>query len=385
MSDESAKSASTNQNVALKRTLQLAVSLAIGAGMFWFAFHDLPVEGKDPATTTFSDRLDFLFAQVANVPLAAHVVYPVLVIVQFVFRSERWRIQANGLSRRKVSASESFAINAVAFTSVFLFPFRLGEFVRPVVGERRGIMPASAGLALSMLERIFDGLVTAGFFVGVLFLIGDSAGRLPDWIHQGKYVAFLFFGGPAIAILLAARWREASVAFWRKLLSLIHEKLADRLVGMLEAFLDGLGCFRSRGAVAAYLGYTIAYWTLNGLSMWILLRMMGIDVSVLAAYFCLSFLVIGVMIPAPPGNIGNFHAFAKEALTLMGVAAAPALAFAFVVHAWQVASLLLWAGFWVLRGDVSLRVVAEAASEDALQAGPADAVVAPARDQAPIA
>lgn len=365
--------ATATKSLALKRTVQLAVSLAIGAGMFWFAFHDLPVEGKAPEATTFGDRIDFLLGQVRNVPWAAHVVYPLLVVVQFIFRSERWRIQANGLSPRKVSVSESFAINAVAFTSVFLFPFRLGEFVRPVIGERRGIMPASAGLALSMLERIFDGLVTAGFFVAVLFLIGDSAERLPEWIHQGKYVAFLIFGGPAIAILLAVRWRKASVAFWRKLLSLIHDKLADRLVGMLEAFLDGLGCFRTRKAVAAYLAYTVAYWTLNGLSMWILLRMMGIDVGVLAAYFCLSFLVIGVMIPAPPGNIGNFHAFAKEALTLMGVAAAPALAFAFVVHAWQVGSLLLWAGFWVLRGDVSLRVVAEAASEaaseDALEPG----------------
>ena len=352
-------------NVALKRAVQLAVSLAIGAGMFWFAFHDLPVDGKAPQDTTFGDRIDFLMSQVARVPWTAHVVYPLLVMVQFVFRTERWRIQAEGVSGRKVARKDAFAINAVAFTSVFLFPFRLGEFVRPVLSERMKIMPASAGLANSALERIVDGLVTAAFFVGVLFLLPDSD-ALPAWIHQGKIIAFLVFGGPAVAILLAAKWRETSVRFWRRVLSVVHQGVADKLVGMLEAFLDGLDCFRTKGALAAYLAHTLAYWALNGFSMWILLRMMNIDVSIMAAYFCLSFLIIGVMIPAPPGNVGNFHAFAKEALTLMGVAAGPALAFAFVVHAWQVGSLLIWTGIWLAVGDISLKNVAEAASEPVL-------------------
>jgi uncharacterized membrane protein YidH (DUF202 family) len=53
---------------------------------------------------------------------------------------------------------------------------------------------------------------------------------------------------------------------------------------------------------------------------------------VLSGFVCLCFLVIGVMLPAPPGNVGNFHAFAKLGLTVSGVAAVPAVIAAVVLH-----------------------------------------------------
>jgi|GEM_PF-720103 len=358
---------------AAKRAVQLLVSIAIGAGMLWFAFRDLPVsaEAQADGVVTFGERLSALYDLIKGIPVGVHLGYFALVVVQFVMRSLRWKLQAEGVSGEKVAVTKALAINAVAFAAVFLFPFRLGEFVRPVLSQRYNIMTASAGLANSAVERILDGLVTSICFAVVLISLGDTA--LPGYVQNAGILAFAAFGGIALSLVLAVVWRDPSIRFWRFVLGNIHETLADKLVGMLIAFLDGLRCFRTFAAFAAYLGLTVGYWLINGAAMWFLLTGMGLTangapITLVIGYFCLSFLIIAVMLPAPPGNLGNFHAFCKESLTLVGVAPGPALAAAIVLHAWQVVSLVVWSGLWLASGQVRLSDVASATRGDAGQA-----------------
>ena len=68
------------------------------------------------------------------------------------------------------------------------------------------------------------------------------------------------------------------------------------------------------------------------------------------------------MIPAPPGNVGNFHAFARTALSVLGVGLAPAVAFAILLHAQTVVALVVAAGAFLISGDVSLSRVRAATS-----------------------
>lgn len=341
------------------RVLQLLVSVAIGAGCLWLAFRDVPL---DEAKTA-----------IARVPWWVHGVYVLSLFAQFVLRSLRWSIQVQGQAGRAPSLKDSLAINAVSFAAVFLIPFRLGELVRPYLGAQRGLMRKSTGLAHSAVERILDGLVTTAFFALVLVLLGEH--KLPDEVRYAGWLGLLIFGGASVVLALAFWSREASERFWRKLIGLLHKGLADKLVGMLGAFLDGVACFRSLGAFFGYVALTVVYWLMNGAAMWVVLWGMGTGAGPLVAYFALCFLVISVMLPAPPGNVGNFHAFAKWALTLLGVAEGPALAYAIILHAWQVATLLVWAGVFVLRGDVSLAKVREATSGEE-DPGLADGAVA---------
>jgi hypothetical protein len=69
----------------------------------------------------------------------------------------------------------------------------------------------------------------------------------------------------------------------------------------------------------------------------------------------MSFLVIGVMLPAPPGNVGNFHAFARLGLVAAGVGAVPAVAVAVIVHALTTACVIAWAALFVVGGGLRLR------------------------------
>ncbi|MCP4504318.1 MAG: flippase-like domain-containing protein [Deltaproteobacteria bacterium] len=362
--DDLASTSKSTTSKVKERAVQAAVSLLIGGGMLWFAFRDLPANEAAMAdgVVTFSERLSSLWEMIAVIPWQQHLLYLSLVIIQFILRSLRWRIQAEGVSGSSIPVRQALAINSVAFAAVFLLPFRLGEFVRPVLSQRHGFMSASAGLANSAVERILDGLVTSVFFAGVLIFLGDRS--LPSYVQNAGVLAFVVFGAIALSLVLAVVWREASIKFWQALLEKIHPILAEKLVGLLVSFLDGLRCFRTFAAFAGYFFITAIYWLLNGAAVWLLLRGMGIEVDLVVGYFCLSFLILAVMLPAPPGNLGNFHAFCKESLMLLGVGAGPALAFAIVLHAWQVLSLLLWSGFWLLTGEVSLGEVAEAASGD---------------------
>lgn len=329
------------------RTIQLLVSLVIGGACLWLAFRNV----------------DFTEARAAieRMPWWGHAVYVAALVFQMWIRSLRWAIQVEGISGHKPPLKDTLAINAIGFASVFLIPFRLGELVRPYISSQRGYMSASAGLANSAVERILDGLVTTACFAIVLVLLGDRG--LPAEVTLGGWGALAIFGGASVTLIVGYRYKRASERFWRRWIGFVHEGLASRLVGMLTAFIDGLACFRTWGAFLAYLGYTVTFWLVNGASMWLVLHLMGTGADVLAAYFTLCFLVMGVMMPAPPGNVGNFHAFAKLGLVLLGVAEGAALAFAVVIHAWQVVVLILWAALFVLRGDVSLARVREATHE----------------------
>lgn len=326
------------------RILQLVVSVIFGGAGLWLAFRDVPLEEAR--------------ASIARVPVWVHLCYLISLAVQFVLRSLRWSMQVRAQSDTAVPVRDSLAINAVSFAAVFLIPFRLGELVRPYLGAQRGYMRKSTGLAHSAVERIVDGLVTTAFFALVLVLLGEQ--QLPDEVRYAGWLGLLVFGGASLVLVIAFWFREASERFWFKLIGLLHAKLAEKLVGMLRAFLDGVACFDSVRGFGGYLLLTVVYWVLNGLAMWLVLWGMGIHAGPLAAYFTLCFLVISVMLPAPPGNVGNFHAFAKWALTLLGVAEGPALAYAILLHGWQVVALVLWAGFFVLRGDISWARVREA-------------------------
>ena len=326
------------------RVLQLVATLVIGGVCLWLALRGVP--------------LDELPKALGKLPWQYHLALLGAIVVMFVLRSLRWAIQAQGLIGRMPSLREACAINSVAFMAIFLFPFRLGEFVRPVLCAQRKLMSVSAGFANSFVERIVDGLVTGGFFAIVMLGLSDRG--LPQAVHTGGYLTLAFFGSVAAALVVAFIWRQASVRFWRRILSAIHPVLAEKLVGMLEAFLDGLSSFRTVAAVLTYLVLTVVYWLINGATMWMVLTGMGIHVDLIVGYFVISFLVVGVMIPAPPGNVGTFHAFATMALTLLGVAKAEAFAFAVLLHAWQVAGVLLCAGVFVALGDVSLARVKEA-------------------------
>jgi len=331
----------------IRRAVQLTVSLVIGALCLWLAFRGLKdgAEGQEVSA-------DVIFKMIKAVPATAYVWFTLIFIVQTVVRVERWRLQVRGLTGRAPGWRDALTINAFAFVAVFLLPFRLGEFVRPNLCARRGIMTASAGLASSALERIIDGLVTTALF-GLLLLLAPF--DLPAWVRAGGVTALLFFSAATVFFVVAVKARSRVLPLVERLVAIVSPAVANRVVGIIDGFLDGLKCFRGVQDVSVYVLLSVAYWGLNGLGTLVIVRAIDPTASNLAGLFCLCFLVIGVMIPAPPGNVGTFHAFAKLGLTVAGVAAVPAVASAVLLHITGTLSLVVLAAFFAVFGSIRWR------------------------------
>jgi hypothetical protein len=331
-----------------RRAVQLSVSLIVGALCLWFAFRGM-VGGHGTA--------DDLVARLRSFPPSAVAVSFVLFVAQAFLRTQRWRLQVRGLTGVLPSWRDALSINAVAFAAVFLLPFRLGEFVRPNLCAQRRIMSASAGLAATALERVLDGLVTTALF-GLLLVW--SPDHFPPEVRAGGLTALVVFGGAVIFLAVAFRMRGPTLDLVHRVAAALHEGLAARITGMVAGFLDGLACFRGAGDVAAYVGLSAAYWVLNGLSVHVVVNALVPGVSPFAGFLCMCFLVIGVMLPAPPGNVGNFHAFARLGLMAAGVAAVPAVAAGVIAHALTTAAVIFWAGLFVVTGALRLGDAAHA-------------------------
>ena len=331
-----------------RRVVQLLVSLVTGGLCLWFAFRG--VAGG-------AGTVDALVAQLRSFSPWAGLGSFALFVVMAVLRTERWRLQVRGLTGHTPTWRDALSINAVAFAAVFLLPFRLGEFVRPNLCAQRGIMSASAGMAATALERILDGLVTTALF-GVLLLW--SPDHFPSEVRMGGLMALAVFGGAVVFLVVAFRVRGPTLALVRRVAGVVSAGLADKLATMVGGFLDGLACFRGAGDVAAYVGLSVVYWVVNGLSVHVVVASLVPGTSPFAGFLCMCFLVIGVMLPAPPGNVGNFHAFARLGLVAAGVPAVAAVAAGVIVHALTVASIVLWAAFFVLTGSLRMRDAAQA-------------------------
>lgn len=325
-----------------KRALQLVISIVVGAVCLWFAF-----SGVSGGAATQDVSVDDLKRIIGGVPATAWALNVSLVLVTFVIRTERWRLQVRGLTGVAPGWRDALAINAFAFAAVFLFPFRLGELVRPNLCARRNIMSASAGLASSALERVIDGLVTTALFGALLSLAPHD---LPGPVRAAGLTALVVFGGAVVFFGVAFRFRRAALQLVRTIAGIVSKGLAEKLAGLVGGFLDGLACFRGPADVVVYLFLSVLYWGLNGLSMLVLIRAIDPAADVTAAFFCLCFLVIGVMIPAPPGNVGNFHYFARQGLTLTGIAFVPAVACAVAMHALTTVTVVAWAALFLVVG-----------------------------------
>lgn len=328
------------------KILKLLLGLVIGGVCLWLAFRG--VASADQENGVGWDQIGEHIRRTTWWGVAGLLV---LFVAQVALRVERWRVQVRGLTGNNPSFRTSFVVNAAGFAGVFLLPFRLGELVRPNLAAQRGLLPAAKGLAASAIERVVDGMVTMGFFAVVMLLTRDRP--MPAYVTVGGWTALAVFGGAAVVFGLAFRMRALSEQLTVRVLSLVHGRLAERIAAMLRAFLDGFACFRSLADLFAYLGYTLIYWALNALSLWVLMQGMGIDQSLVNAAFCLCFLVIGAMIPAPPGSVGTFHAFARAALVIVGVPITAAVAYAIVLHALSVAGLVGLVAVFLATGDLS--------------------------------
>jgi uncharacterized protein (TIRG00374 family) len=283
----------------MKRIAQALVGIAISAAALYYT-----LQGKD---------LGAIWAAIVGADYGWVALYFLVLVAIHFLRTVRWGILLEPVA--KIPFSKLNAASAVGFMALMILPFRLGEFARPYLVAERPRIRVSATLSSVVVERVADGMFTALLLLVTLFAVPASSGPVAHW-RVGGVIVFLAFSTILAFLVLAYRNRALAVRLAHRLVDPISPRLAERLSGMMDAFIHGLRLVPSRGKVLLFFALTAVYWAINGLGMGILARAFGFRLGAFAGYTVLGILVVGVMIPAGPGMIGTFQAFVIAGLNL---------------------------------------------------------------------
>jgi len=331
------------------------ISLAIGGVLFYFAFR-----GLRPSELAAAFRqADYLWI----LPF-----FLTLVGVQF-FRAWRWRFLLQPITRRPPGVWRLLVVSSVGFGAIILLPLRLGEFVRPyLIADPLGTAPGattgangerlriSTALGTIAVERAVDGLMVSLFLFGSFLFLSERADA-PAWMMPTAYTALAIFG-TATLFLAAGLIRPRLVVNLALTLSLISplarrfggrfERLRVRLEDLLGGLISGFSALASAGCLTKFVIASLVYWIFNGLGFYVLAQAFHLDLTLVGAYALCGMVAIGIILPAGPGLVGNFHEFGKFGLQISLPAAvirAEGMAFIVLIHGLQ---FLWYAGIALL-------------------------------------
>jgi len=288
----------------VRRALQVLAGLAVSGLALWFSLRGKDLGAIWRAGWEADHRYLGLYLLTAS---AIHFV-----------RAARWRILLDPVA--KVPFARINAASAIGFMALFILPLRLGEFARPYLVAERPALRVSAALSSVVVERVADGIFTAALLVLALLAVPEGTPNL-GLLRGAGWVMLALFAGMLAFLALAYRSRELAVSLTRRSLGLVSNRLAERLSGMMDAFIHGLRQLPGWRGAGVFTVLTLAYWGLNGWGMQILARGFGISLGLVEAYTVLGVLVVGVAIPAGPGMVGTFQYAVVLALSLFVPAA----------------------------------------------------------------
>jgi uncharacterized protein (TIRG00374 family) len=290
--------------------MRLAINLALSLGMLalclWLVWPDARAQellGEAVRAMRWADFWPYLAGYLA-----------LMAVVHFC-RAWRWNNLLAPLGVR-LGAGRLLAISSVGFLAILALPARLGEFVRPSLIRQKGRLSASAALGTVAVERVVDGLMVSLFVFGALFsLRGPDA---PGWMMPTAYAALGVFTAALVFLIFAMRRPEATVDFALKasLANRIAPRAARAVRGKLLDMIRGLGVLRDPKNLAVFVAWSLVYWVANGLTVYVMARAFGLELSVVGAYAVMGVVAVGIMLPNAPALAGQFQWFTLVGLSL---------------------------------------------------------------------
>ena len=304
----------------MKLRWQTAIGLAVSLALLYWALHDV----------SLAEAWEHMRA--ANLWLLALAV--TIQLSTFIIRAIRWKIFL-----RPVLAAPSFdsrfSTTCIGFMVNNLLPARVGEFARAYALSRVQPVSVSASFGSLVVERLFDALTLTVFLAAPFILPGFmlSAGFGDELFGRVIAVVIIFCG--AAVVLLAMIWKPALAVrmFQISVGRLLHHKLTDKIVQVIESFVEGLGAMRSPELVTKGFAWSFVHWLWAAFALYVGMLAFGItEPGFLGAIFLQAVNAFGVSIPSSPGFFGLFEASVRLALTPFGVDPGLAFSFAFGLH-----------------------------------------------------
>ena len=341
----------------------------LAVALLWFVQSNMLAELSSEEQSGW----DLLVEAAQSVPVWVLVAYAFSFVAVHLLRTARWVLQV-----RPLGESDSrlvFRVCMIGYAAIVLFPFRLGELVRPhLLARASDKVTFSEAMGTAVVERIVDGLfITALLFVAV----ATAPLEVSSFVTNAGSVSLTVFASASVGLMLFAVNRSFAerLVDWTfgtvdRLLAKAGKEtdIAGTLRGMIDGFMAGVRSLRASGALWTFLVLTVAYWSVNAMGIWLLAYGFGLALPPYAGFGLLAVLVVGIMTPAAPGFVGTFQVALTAGLTLYlpeSSLGAVALAFALVMNVIQlviqVGGAIPFFGGLGLRFSDIFRLQAEAA------------------------
>jgi uncharacterized protein (TIRG00374 family) len=247
-----------------------------------------------------------------------------LIVAEFILRAFRWKFLLNANSAPKVN--QLFSVLMIGYFSNNIIPLRMGELVRAqLLGTNYNVNRARA-LATIVIERVCDMLTLLALF-GVSVLLYDV---FPAWMKQGGILTTILL--LAISSLLYIYRHKAAGIIAQMRSRPSSNRLSKKLATGMENFGLGLGVLTDRKTVIIVLSLSVVIWAVVIVSIDMVLQSFSMQLSLFASIFVAVMVGLGMLLPAPPGNIGVYEGFAMLALVPFGIEREAALSFSLVLH-----------------------------------------------------
>jgi glycosyltransferase 2 family protein len=312
----------------MKKFLLNLIPYAIGGACLWLAVRKV--------------SLSEVVAQVKAVEWKYLVLAFLIGIASHVFRAFRWEVILGDIKRIKFI--RLFGINSVGFFFIHIFPFRLGEIIKPYLLKQKEGVRISTGLATVAIERVYDGLILVLMLIFGLIFANFKTQTIPYINISINYlttIGALIFGLMFIFLILLVYREEFAVRIIKKILTLFPKKIEERGIQLTRTFVQGLSSLPSIKSNFWIALHSVIIWLCAAAIMYLTFVSMKIDISWEASFVALGIISLGIMLPAPPGFIGNHQLFCQGALGLYGLSATIGLSYSIVVSAVNILGVFL--------------------------------------------
>ena len=275
----------------------------------------------------------------------------------YFFRAFRWGTLLKPLTPARFA--DLFAATSIGFAAVFLIG-RAGEVVRPVALSMRDprIRP-SASLVTIVVERICDMAAVALMF-GINLIWFKPPLSLDLSFDRVRTAGWVLFGATIVGIAFLAWFRTKSALFIGLIeglfarLRFIPQRLVKLVLGILEQLAQALRVLVNLTELFEVVGWTALTWFAIAAANLLVMRAFHLPVGFPETIFVLGWALVGSLVPTPGGAAGAFHAATAAGLLFLGVYKETAAALSIVMHLVDFGPAVLFAVFYVIRGDLSV-------------------------------
>ncbi len=277
-----------------------------------------------------------------------------LATVTFALRIFRWQLLLRGDDGRQLGMAPLWHAIAMGFMANNTLPLRMGEVVRTYAAARLTSTRFTSVLASIAVERLFDALTVIS-----LLALGLFTTHLPENAVAGFGVQRIVSVAGAlvlVGLLIAAAVVAFPVAAEGAVRRLVpSDRLAYRLIGMIEGVRHGFSVLRSPARIAGVLAWSFAIWGVSAVSFYVMLGAFDINnVDISGALLMQGLIMFGIAVPSTPGYAGAFELPIIAVLALYGIPRSQALAYALTYHITTFIPITLLGAWSIFRTGLGL-------------------------------